>query len=499
MNRSLLFNRPGVPIGGRSRRSTRSPGVPIAWLAALSASACLADGPMSLRGAPDPAARLQRILEVGAPPSLAEPRATALSDLQSAVTALVGRLSPCVVAIAIDRSPAAMGEFSPADLGAWSGTGSGTIIRADGMILTSQHVIEDAIAIHVTLHDGRRLRGRVIAQDRRADLAVLQIAADSLDVAALGDVAGVRRGHVVFAMGNPLGMASDGQAAVSMGVVSAIGRPLPGAFGQEEDRYYGDMIQTSAPIHPGHSGGPLLDVEGRVVGVLTAISMAASGGEGIAFAVPIGERTRQIVARLMEGRGIEYGYLGVEVGTLTAMQSEEAGLASGRGVLVDSLAADGPAARAGLRRGDIILTVNEAAVGSADEFIQIVGAIEPGAPVELTYLREGRTTRTAMSAVKRPDAARTAAPPASVTFRGAVLGEVDPSLRRTASLPPYALLVLMVSADSPAGRAGLSPGDIIVQIDGQPLDGDSALRLAERADDCLLGMANGGSVLVRAK
>lgn len=453
---------------------------------------------MSLRGKADSTTDLRRIVE-GAGADFASSAKPSLIDMQKEIAALVMRLSPAVVAIAIDRSPAAMGDSSPADLGAWSSTGSGTIIRDDGMILTSQHVIEDAIAVHVTLHDGRRLRGRIIGQDRRADLAVVQIAADSLAVADLGEVSQVRRGHMVFAMGNPLGMASDGQAAVSMGVVSAIGRPLPGAFGQEEDRYYGDMIQTSAAIHPGHSGGPLLDVEGRVVGVLTAISMPSGGGEGIAFAVPIGQRTRQVIARLMEGRTVEYGYLGVEVSTLTAMQSDEAGLAAGQGVLVDSVAPDGPATRAGLLRGDIILSVNDAPVGSADAFIQIVGSIEPGTSVELYYLRDDRRTRVPITAIRRPAATPDAAPPTSIAFRGAVLGEVEPALRRSASLPPYAMLILMVSGESPAGRAGLSPGDIIVQVDGQPLDGDSATRLASRTDDCLLGMANGGSVLVRAK
>lgn len=467
------------------------------FVLALITVASVADGPMSLRGGDDAAADIRRIFEAGLD-AVPAPK-TALADTQSEIAALVDRLSPAVVAIAIDRSPTAMGDASPADPSAWTSTGSGVIIRDDGMILTSQHVIEDAIAIHVTLHDGRRLRGRLIAQDHRADLAVIQIAADRLRTADLGEVNHVRRGHVVFAIGNPLGMAGDGQVAVSMGVVSAIGRPLPGAFGQEEDRYYGDMIQTSAAIHPGHSGGPLLDIDGRVVGVLTAVSVPAGGGQGIAFAVPIGERTRQVIARLMKGRTVEYGYLGVEVGTLTALQSEEAGLPVGQGVLVDDLAADGPASRAGLLRGDIILSVDEAAVGSADEFIQIVGAIEPGTSVELTYHRDGRRARVPMVAMKRPSSTRDATPTTSITFRGAVLGEVDPALRRSAGLPPYAMLVLMVSADTPAGRAGLSPGDVIVQVDGQPLDADSALSLAARTDDCLLGMANGGSVLIRSK
>jgi S1-C subfamily serine protease len=190
-----------------------------------------------------------------APASPGEP----LQRFQDALEALVERIGPTVVAIQTDRRPSP-GEAAAGNPLAWVASGSGVIVRGDGMVLTSQHVIEGAIAIHVTLNDGRFFRARRIAADPRADLAIIQIGADHLAAAELGDVREVRRGQIVLALGNPLGLAADGQAAVSLGIVSAIGRPLPGALGKDEDRHYGDMIQTSAAINPGHSGGPLVDI-----------------------------------------------------------------------------------------------------------------------------------------------------------------------------------------------------------------------------------------------
>jgi len=433
-----------------------------------------------------------------APPTLQlEPGTSLLAVIQESFVILVDRVAPAVVAIQADRSPGAVAdEESPT---AWSHSGSGVVIRADGMILTSQHVIEDALALHITLPDGRRARARVVGADSRSDLAVIQVIGDRFTTAELGDARRLRRGDMVLAMGNPLGLAADGQAAVSWGLVSAIGRPLPGRFDREEDRYYGDMIQTSAPITPGHSGGPLVDIHGRVVGVLTAMSVPAAGGEAIAFAVPIGDRTRGIIERLLRGERIDYGYLGVEGGTLTALQAREAELPEGCGALVDSIDAGGPAHRAGLMRGDVILSVSGEAVNSADGFIQRVGALEPGREVEIEMLR-GTKRRTVRAEVGlRPAPGPLEDDGATVSFRGAVIGRVGSEMRRASNLPADALLVMMVSGQSPADRAGLTPGDIIVRIDGLPVTSDAIDRLTRVTDDCLLGLANGGSVLIEAR
>ncbi len=429
-------------------------------------------------------------------PSAAQPDES-LQRLQDALEALVEKIGPTVVAIQTDRRPAPGDRPSGSPL-AWVASGSGVLIREDGMILTSQHVIEGALAIHTTLHDGRNFRARRVAADPRADLAVIQIGAGDLATAALGDVRSVRRGHIVLAMGNPLGLAGDGQAAVSMGIVSAIGRPLPGIVGRDEDRYYGDMIQTSAPINPGHSGGPLIDLHGRVVGVLTAVS-TGSESAGIAFAVPIGARTRRIIDRLLSGESIEYGYLGAEVVNLTEAQVRAADLTSERGVLVDSVVANEPAADAGLQSGDIILTVDLRPVATADDFVSIIGAIEPGHSARIEFLREDRRGVVNATIGRRPMTAAANSAAATIAFRGAVLEPVPSAMREAIHLPSNALLVVMVGAGSPCDRAGLTPGDIIVRVNGRAPSADAAQSLPTLTDDCLLGLVSGNSLFIKSE
>ena len=477
----------------RRRRSFRILAL-VALVLTVDAVYIAAHEPMDLRGDSSPSDAWRATF--AAPSARLDPFAVAES-LQTVVDQLVQRVGRAVVAIETDRSPGSLGRDA-AEPRAWTATGSGVIIRPDGMILTSQHVLEDALAVHVTLHNGRRYRGRIVASDARADLAVLQIAGEDLEPAELGDVRTIRRGHLVFALGNPLGLAADGQAAVSMGLVSAIGRPLPGSTGADEDRYYGDMIQTSAAIHPGHSGGPLIDLHGRVIGVLTAVSTTAGGSEGLAFAVPLSARTPPVSDRLLEGRPMEYGYLSVEVSTLTQAQRRTAALSAVGGVLVDSVTPGGPARQIDLQRGDIIVTVDDQPIASADEFIQIVGSIEPGAVVDIAYQRGAEHFTSTLAVARRPQSGADEGP-RSIAFRGAVLGQVDAALRQRANLPEPALVVMMVGGASPAGRAGLMPGDVVVRIDGDLLTAESGLKLAERSDDCLLGLANGGSLIVRGR
>jgi len=314
----------------------------------------------------------------------------------------------------------------------------------------------------------------------------------------LGDVRDVRRGHIVFALGNPLGLAGDGQTAVSQGLVSAIGRPLPETFGRSEDRYYGDMIQTSARVSPGNSGGPLIDIHGRVIGIVTLVGSPVGGrGDGIGFAVPIGPDSKAVIKRLLEGRQVEYGYIGVQVSTPTDVQIRAAGLSDRSAALIDSVLADGPADREGLQGGDLIVFVNKTAVQSADHFVRLIGAAGPGQEVEITFIRASKRHNATVKLARRrsPDSQHLSR--RTVTFRGATLSEVDPAMHDWGNLPGYALLVLMVNDGSPADHAGLTPGDIIVRIEGQHLTPEASARLGELSGDVLLGLANGGSALIK--
>jgi len=433
------------------------------------------------------------------PSSQTQPRdgTELLERIQAAFTGLVDRVGPAVVAIQADRRAAGLGENEQGAMESWSSNGSGVIIRRDGMILTSQHVIDAAVTIHVTLYDGRRLAARPIAADRRSDLAIIRINADALNIAQLGDARDVRRGHLVFALGNPLGLSSDGQAAVSHGLVSAIGRPLPETFGREEDRYYGDMIQITAPIHPGNSGGPLVDIYGRIIGIIAAVGTQTGAQDGIGFAVPIDERTRAIIEKLLHGQRVAYGYLGVQVDRLTEPLRRRAGLPPSQGVLIDSVFPGGPADHAGLRGGDIVLRVDGRPIRSVEQFVRTIGAAGPHRRVKLTYVRGAKRHVVGVTLVQRPANTVEPLPEATLSFRGAALGEVEPAMRAMANLPANALLVLTVQDDTPADRAGLTPGDIIIRIQGNPVSKGSLEAASAGGGDVLVGLANGRSVLVR--
>ena len=423
-----------------------------------------------------------------------------LERMQSALVDLIDRVGPSVVAIQAQRNPKGLGRRDDWTPRPWVSTGSGVIIRNDGRILTSQHVIDGAVSIHVVLHDGRRVSARRIAADRRSDLAIIRINAGNLRAAELGDASNVRRGHIVLALGNPLGLSSDGQAAVSHGLISAIGRPLPETFGREEDRYYGDMIQTTAPISPGNSGGPLIDIHGRVIGVVTAVSTRSDGREGIGFAVPINAHARSIIDKLLRGQQVAYGYLGVEVAPLSERRRRVARLSAGRGVLIASVEPGGPAEQAGLRGGDVVVSVDGQTVQTVEQFVRTIGAAGPGHEVKLAFVRKaGQKKTAAISLARRQNNTAQPLPDVAFSFRGAELGEVDSVMRSMSNLPENALLVLRIDANSPAEHAGLTPGDIISRVDGKPLQKQPGPFLAHLSGSVLLGLANGGSVLVKAE
>ncbi len=248
-----------------------------------------------------------------------------LETIQAAFESLVDRTAPSVVTIRADRHVDRSRSIEPWEEELQSGVGAGVILDMNGAILTSQHVIEKAVAIHVILHDGRQLHAKVVTADRRADLAVIRVHGEGLVPIELGDATSLRRGQIVLAMGNPLGLSNDGQVVVSQGVVAAVGRPLPETFGRQEDRYYGDMIQTTARIGPGNSGGPMIDIHGRVVGIVTAMCARSSETSGFGFAVPIDGRTKALIEKLVRGQQIEYGYLGIRVGRLDEGARRSAG------------------------------------------------------------------------------------------------------------------------------------------------------------------------------
>ncbi len=394
-----------------------------------------------------------------------------LQAIQDAFEKLARIAAPTVVTIKCAREP---GSATRAGLkGTPSrrrtyGAGSGVIIRSDGMILTNEHVIHESDDITVHTHDGQEYEAWIVQTDPRSDLAVLQIPVKNLKPAALGDVSTLRQGHLVFAMGNPFGVASDvGHASMSWGLVSALGRPLP-LLGYAEQRYYGNLIETTAAINPGNSGGPLFDIYGRVVGITTAISTRTGRSEGVGFAVPISRRTRHIIAELLRGHEVEYGLLGVLVHTPEPVEREAARVPKERGALVDAVDPGSPGEKAGIKPGDMVIRFDDKEILDADHLVRLVGSTSPGQTVEIVVHRRGAPITVEATLTRLPRRGASALDP--VRWRGVTVVPLDPQIARRLSLDldtiakPHGLVVSYVRPESPGHRAGLRAGMVLRRL-----------------------------------
>jgi len=279
------------------------------------------------------------------------------------------------------------------------GLGSGVIISSDGFILTNNHVVADADELKVRLNDERELIAKVVGADPKTDVAVIKIDAEKLPAATLANSDKLRVGDVVFAIGNPLGV---GQT-VTMGIVSATGRRL-GLL--QEVAGYEDFIQTDASINKGNSGGALIDAKGRLVGINSAIISNNQGSIGIGFAVPV-NLARTIMNSLIETGTVSRGYLGVSTEVLTPELAESFDLPKEtKGVVIDNLtSSEGPAAKAGLKREDIITSVNGRPVTTGDDLRLMIAESLPGTTVKVSYLRNGKPGSTEVTLGRLEDAA----------------------------------------------------------------------------------------------
>jgi S1-C subfamily serine protease len=300
----------------------------------------------------------------------------ALDAYSRAVVHAVDAVGPAVVKIDVTRK-ARDGNGSRGRSEPQQGGGSGFVFADDGLILTNSHVVADAAALTVALPDGRRSAADLVGHDPDTDLAVLKISAPELSVARLGDSSRLRAGQLVVAVGNPYGL----QHTVTAGVVSALGRSLRSTSGRLID----NVIQTDAALNPGNSGGPLVTTDGEVVGVNTAMIM---GGQGLSFAVPINSARVVIPALLREGR-VRRSYLGVGVQDVPLLRRvvRYFHLPVETGVLVVSVEPDGPAARAGVREGDILVECAGESVSGADELHRLLTVERIGRQLSIGVIR----------------------------------------------------------------------------------------------------------------
>ena len=314
----------------------------------------------------------------GAAPPILQSDDDLLDAYSAAVTAAAERVSPSVVNVEIRQRPDNR-QPSPSRPMELRGSGSGFVFTPDGFILTNSHVVHRASRLGVTLPDGRSFEAHLIGEDPDTDLAVIRVNADGLVPATLGDSKSIRVGQLVVAIGNPYGF----QCTVTAGVVSALGRSLRSHSGRLID----DVVQTDAALNPGNSGGPLVTSRGEVIGVNTAVILPA---QGLCFAIAI-NTAKHVAGLLIRNGKIRRGHIGVAGQNVTLQRRlvHQHSLAVTSGILVISLEPKGPAHRAGLREGDVIVAYGSHPVASIDELHRLLTEEQVGTKIELTLLRSG--------------------------------------------------------------------------------------------------------------
>lgn len=396
------------------------------------------------------------------------------------------------------------GEGGPALPRAQS-SGSGFFISPDGYIVTNNHVVENALKIKVTLKDGRELDADVIGRDEGTDLAVVKVRGGGKHpFVNFENSAKPRVGDWVIAVGNPFGLGGTATA----GIISSYGRDIGDSFV--------DYIQIDAPINRGNSGGPTFDIYGRVIGVNTAIFSPSGGSVGIGFAIPA-DVVDTITKQLIAGGKVTRGYMGATVQNFTTDMAEAQGL-NQKGAIVADTVPGGPAARAGLKAGDVVLAVNGVAVTSSTELTRQVAMASAGGLLQLEIFRNGKRQTIDVRSGVRPSekelqaSANDNGDPGSAAPDGVQrpvvigmgLAPLDEALRRRYSIPASVrtgAVITSVRADSDAGEKGLRPGDVVVIASGQPVNSASdvsgAVEAAKRAErpSVLLGVSRGGRTL----
>ncbi len=360
------------------------------------------------------------------------------------------------------------------------GLGSGFIVNADeGHIITNNHVIADAEDIKVQLADDREYEATVVGADHQTDIAVIKIDAPDLKALELGDSDEVEVGEFVLAVGSPFGL----RQTVSFGIISGKGR---GDLGLED---YGDFIQTDAAINRGNSGGPLVDVRGRVVGVNTAIASRTGGSVGVGFAIPV-NMAHHIATQLIETGEVTRGWLGVGIQDLTSDMAEQFGLDRPSGALVTQIFDDTPAAEAGLEPGDIIVEFDGTEITNVSTLRNTVAAIRPDTEVELAIIRDGeRKALTATIGQLSEDALAHARGETTTEELGMSVRTLDPEMaEELGTEQETGVVVTAVQPDSPAAEQGIGPGAIILQVNRQPVATASEFRAALREADLQRGV-----------
>jgi len=351
--------------------------------------------------------------------------------------------------------------------------GSGVIVSPEGYILTNNHVVEGATDVRVTLSDKRQMQAKVVGADPKTDIAVLKVEGTGYPAITIGDSSKVQVGDYALAIGDPFGV---GQT-VTMGIVSAMNR---GNLGIED---YEDFIQTDAPINPGNSGGALINDRGELVGINTAIISHGSGGnQGIGFAVPV-NLARQVMDQILDHGKVTRAYLGIVVQDVTPAIAKAMGQSELHGALVGDVKASSPAGRAGLQRGDIILEINGKPVADSRELRMSISMMKPDADVKLKILRNGNQSDMTVKLGELPgpqEQARAGEGTSENALEGVTLENLDAESAKQLGLPPATkgVVVTDINPSSPEAESGLRRGDVIQEVNHQPIKNVSELNEA---------------------
>jgi serine protease Do len=381
-----------------------------------------------------------------------------------------------------------------------TGLGSGVIITADGYILTNSHVVREAdeLKVEVAGRKGEFIR-KVIGTDPQTDVALIKIEANGLTQATIGDSSKLRVGDIVLAIGSPMGL----EQSVTQGIVSGLGRSNLGIIGdtQQEQAVYENFIQTDSAINPGNSGGPLLDAQGRVVGLNTAIETRSGMFAGIGLAIPV-NMAASVARDLLDDGKVERGFLGIEMDQIDASMAEYLGLEQEAGVLVNAVVADSPAASAGFHEGDAIVSINGQTVTSPAQLRLVVSANHPGTEVKFTVVRYNdqlnRPERLELTAKLQPipDKSGTKSdksPSKDKTskhgfapLKGISLENLTDEFRQNYDIADNVEGVVVASVDEDSGAVP-EEGDVITQVNRKPVRNvEEAREMIDGAGDTLL-------------
>ena len=411
------------------------------------------------------------------------PAASSSVSIQGSYADVVSRVSPAVVTVhSTERSRQSQqipfsddplfreffGDRMPQDQQRRvQGIASGVIVSPDGYILTNYHVVEGALEIRVETTDRRSFTAKVVGSDQPSDLAVIKIDATNLPVLTLGDSDRVRVGDLVLAVGNPMGI---GQTVTS-GIISAKGRSTGVSDGSFED-----FLQTDASINRGNSGGALVNTNGELIGVNSQILSPSGGSIGIGFAIP-SNMARAVMDQLIKTGRVKRGMIGITIQPVTSDVAANLNLPAARGAIVSAVQPGGPGDQAGIKRGDIIVAVNDQQVDDNNNLRNIVAATAPGTPVGVTLIRDGREQKVRLTLAELP--ASTASSRGEGRGDGAARGDrfgltlepLTPDMASRLGLSPtdQGLLVSRVEPGGVAADAGIRQGDVVQEVNRQPV------------------------------